>query len=193
MKYSLLKRSRILLFLFCYFILAAAIELLTGIMSIYRINNIFIGNLFFLVQFTALSFILSNWIQYEMVKKVLSFVLVLVFISGTCRIIYINPLNELDNVSIALESVVLILISGSALFSVSNETEISLLKNPKFWFCSAVFVYFSLNIAVFCTGSYVLENEDYLRKYTWVINSLLTIVTNIFYSIGILWLRPKKI
>lgn len=192
-KLQFLKQNRVFHLFFYYFIFAAAIELLTWLMSLKQINNILIGNVFFLLQCIILSLLLLNWIEDRNNKIILKIILLLTVICALVRTVLFNPAEELDNISISLEGIVLILISGFALFTVSAETEIPLLKNPKLWFCAAVFIYFSLNMAVFCTGNFLMEDRSPLRKYTWMINSVLTIISNIFYSIGILWSRPKRI
>ena len=64
-------------------------------------------------------------------------------------------------------------------------SNVILIKNYKFWFISSCFIYFSISTVVFSTENMFLDNKLSLTSYTYVINSLLTISSNIFYFIGI--------
>jgi VanZ family protein len=145
------------------------------------------------VQCLILSLILLQWTSSKTLRKILSVLLCLVIATGITRFAFINPLKEFDDVSIALDNILLVSASGIALFYIASETETLLFKNPKFWFAAAVFIYFSVSIVIFCTGNFLIDDKIHVRKYTWIINSLLTILTNIFYVIGLLCLPKKKI
>lgn len=177
---------------FYYFIVAALVELVTGIMGLQGINNLLISNIFFLVQCVFLTVLLLVWIQSPVFRYLIISSLAIIVCIASVRLIFIHSVSELDNVSMAIESIILILASGIGLLSTGTETTIPILRNYRFWFCSAIFLYFSLSIAVFCTSNIFLDGQIYLRHYTWVINLVLTIASNILFSTGLLCLPLKK-
>ena len=162
-------------------------------MGIKGMNNMHIGNLFFLTQCIILSLLLLLWIRSNTFKNTLTILLSIVVLFGLIRFFFINPFEKFDVISVTLESIVLVMVSGIALFYIGSETEILLFKNPKFWFATAIFIYFSVSIVIFCTANFLIDDKTHVRKYTWIINSLLTILTNIFYVTGLLCLQKKRI
>jgi hypothetical protein len=192
-KYNLIKKDKIYFLFFIFFLFSALVESVLFIMSLWRVNNVFLINLFFLFEFLIISFLILQWIPYPVFKKILLVAMCVVFIFCSLRLLFYNLFTELDTVSSAFENIVLIVISGFLLYSVTSDTSIPLTQNPKFWIGGAVFTYFTVDIVVFCTDNLLTDTSISIRQAAWTINSILTIISNIFYSIGILCLRPKKI
>jgi hypothetical protein len=192
-KYNLIRKDKIYFFLFIFFLFSALIELVLLIMGHWQINNVLLVNLFLLFEFLIVSLLVLQWIPYPVFKKIMLIVVSSIFIICSVRLFFFNLFSELDNLSSALENITLIIISGCLLYSVSADTSIQLTQNPKFWIGAGVFVFFTVNIVVFCTDNLLTNSSTTIRVAVWSINSILTIISNVFYSIGILCLRPVKI
>ena len=179
-------------FLFIYFYLAALSELVLLFMQRQGINNMPVINIFSLLEFGLLSGFLL-FLPITKNKNILGTLVLGIIIFDLLHYFLINPLSSFDSVAMTIQNISLTIFSASVLIKVARDYTHPIFKNPLFWFSIAIFFYFSVNVAVFCTGNFLLDDHTHLRKYTWIVNSLMTILSNFFYAIGILCLRKKKI
>jgi hypothetical protein len=101
---------------------------------------------------------------------------------------FILGLNEFNEYFLAIKSIILILLSGTLLFYLSQNS-FNLPSNPRFWICLGVLVYFTINIAVF--SSYFIPVEvggnlkTALGKYSWLIHNFINVIANLLFAIGL--------
>lgn len=176
------------------FLLAAITELILAALYFSQIQNHFIINIFCLIQFVIISIALLQSLTLSTLKfKIISFLLLVfasVFVIFNFAIF--NRVAELDSISTSIESIILFILAGINLIYLSKNSDIPMTKNYKFWFIAGSFLYFCISIVILSTGEIILEDKVTLTTYTWVINSILTIVTNATYFTGILCLPQKK-
>lgn len=191
--YKSVKDTFILLFIL-NFVLSGITELILTFFHFSRLNSMFIVNIFCLTQFIVLSIALLKSLplsssKYNTISVILIFVVVAFAI---IRYVVFISFTELDSISTPIESIILFILSGINLTYLTKNSEVLLLKNYKFWFMAGCFLCFCISTVILSTGSLLFENKVTLVTYTWVINSFLTIGTNIMYFIGILCLPQKK-
>lgn len=176
------------------FIISASTEILLAGFHFSRLNNLFIVNSYLLIQFVILSmaFVSMMPLLKPRYVKVFYLLITLIFLLSITRLFYFISVKELDSISTPLESVALFILSGVNLVYLTKNSEVIIAKDYKFWFISASFLYFSISSVIFSTGGVLVENKLTLATYTWVINSVLTIISNIMYFIGIRCLPQKK-
>ncbi|MBL0340832.1 MAG: hypothetical protein IPP71_07865 [Bacteroidetes bacterium] len=130
--------------------------------------------------------------KYNNLKKVVRIFCLLTFTILTIKVFSNIDSKEFDIPSLAIENSILLLISATVLVNLTGDTEQYLFKNYRFWMALAVFMYFSVSTIVFATGNFLLDDHVYLRRYTWIIHSILSMVANLLYIKGILCLPNKK-
>lgn len=175
-----------------YFIVAALTDLIMYYLTTHQIVNIQIANLFCLVQLILVGLALINWIESPAVKRLMITLLVLFVALISIYVISIFRMNYLDPISTTSESALLALLSGYLLVYLTRDTSQYLFRNYKFWFVVAVFIYFSVTSVVYATSNFFIDEQTYLRHYTWVINSALNVIAGILYIKGLTCLPVKR-
>jgi hypothetical protein len=178
--------------LFAYFVLSAVTEIILLLMQSKGINNMAVINVFSLLQFALLSAYLLKEDTGSKRQLYLLVLAVIVFIVCCVHFIFLNPAHKFDYVALTFENIFLTLISALILTKFAKQADVILLENPGFWFSSAIFLYFSVSVAITCSADILFDDQTYLRKYTWFINSLLTISSNILYITGLFYLCKRR-
>ncbi len=176
----------------CYFLLAAITELILVWLRSERHNNMVVVNIFCLVQFTLIMLALASWPSARGARM---FILTIGVLTAIVLGVFVYPsLNQsaFDPIGTAVQNLVLTIISGYMLIHLTRDRSEFLFMNYKFWFAVAVFIYFSVSATMFATANMLVENGTFLRKYTWVINSVLTLMANMCYVKGLLCLPMKR-
>lgn len=94
-----------------------------------------------------------------------------------------------DNLSLAVESVLLMIYSLSTLYFIMRDMIYPrILDTPQFWIISAILVYFGGSIFVFAASNYAIGAEA--RKYIWSMHGLIHIAFNILIAIGLWKVKP---
>ncbi|HMT29605.1 MAG TPA: hypothetical protein PKD91_10030 [Bacteroidia bacterium] len=175
-----------------YFFIAAAVDILLFILQSMKIHNIAVMNLFSLAQFLLIALALNQWMKNELLKKTIRIFSLIAFSVLTVKILINIELKDFDTFSLAVENIILVICSSIVMINLTGDTRQYLFKNYRFWITLAVFIYFSVSTVVFATGNLLIDDHVYVRRYTWVINSIMSIVANSLYLKGILCLPIKK-
>jgi hypothetical protein len=175
-----------------YFILAAITEVVLFILMKLKINSMPVANTFSIAQFFLLSTGMVFWVNRPGLRKVLQFITCLIALVLAIYVLGTLHKKVFDTFSITTENVLLMILSAVILVQLTGDSSQFLFKNHKFWFAVAVFLYFSVSAIVFATANFLLEDQVYLRRYTWVINLVMSIIANMLYLKGILCLPMKK-
>ncbi|MBL0341324.1 MAG: hypothetical protein IPP71_10520 [Bacteroidetes bacterium] len=175
-----------------YFFIAAGVDILLFILQSLKIHNIAVMNLFSLAQFLLIALALNHWMKNELFKKILRISSLIAFSALTVKILVNIELKEFDTFSLAIENIILVICSSIVMINLTGDTRQYLFKNYRFWITLAVFIYFSVSTVVFATGNLLIDDHVYVRRYTWVINSIMSIIANSLYIKGILCLPIKK-
>jgi hypothetical protein len=176
-----------------YFFVAAAAEIIMFVFIINSTNNLQIANAFCLAQFVLVYLALISWLPNNTIKNGLFIFFAFAVVLLTFYFIRVFSYHYFDSFSSSIEGVLLTFLSAYVLYHLTGDHSDYLYRNYKFWFVIAVFIYFGISSMVFATSNYVLTNSLFLRNYTWVINTFLTILANAFFIKGLLCLKKKKI
>ena len=182
-------RSFPLNILFLVIILSGVTDALSTTMAFYKIPNIDLINVFFVVQFTLLMLFLLSYYKHKLLL-VCVYIIVLVIIA--CSVFEIH--DNFNQFKIASRSISMqgLLITLLALYILLNKTldaKKFLTQDHEFWFISAIVLYFSLSTVCFVTAEMPLHDSKFIRNFTWFINSISSIFSNILYLIGLRCLR----
>jgi hypothetical protein len=175
-----------------YFIVAAITDLTLFILALYRINSLPVANMFSVCQFFMVSTAIIAWTNHSALKRMLYFSVALCALVFAIYTLGTLHKQQFDALSMTAQNMVLMLLSAVLLVRITNSTNDFLIKNHRFWFTVAVFVYFSVTTIVFSTANILLEGHTYIRRYTWDINSVMSIIANLMYLKAILCLPMKK-
>jgi len=178
--------------IFAYICLEFLIETTAFIMMKCNIHNVFIYNSYVLIEGVWTILILKLLITNRRAKKFIYPAIALyalLWIATTFFYIHFNRFNYFLR---SVESLIIVLFSGIAMLSVSNETEIDILKNSKFIYITSKFFYFSVTLFVFGISNLMLNNKKLLvNSEVWLVHSIINIISNIILMLS-LWYNSRR-
>lgn len=153
-------------------------------------SNIIIDNIYFITTFYLLNYI------YSLILKNKTLIYVgLISYTGLLLLdsLFIEPITGLQTWPLVLENAFLITYGMMGL--------IQLLKNPPeddhqtslyLWINLAVLFYFGMNLYLFITIDYILENKSTdIAMISWSFHNVCNIIKNIFFAAGIYYAGMK--
>ena len=185
-KFALADKA-IKLFVF-YLVLGLFADVICVVMARNKMNNLIVINLFALVQSFLLPVILLSWIQSRRFKIVMYTVVAFLIAAFMYRFYSGGEQREFDSILIPLQNLLFVILTIRVLIADTLET---LPFNYKLWICGALFFNFSVSIVIFCTTNLMAIDTEFAQKFLWYLNSIINIITNILFAIGLLCIKPK--
>lgn len=171
-----------------YFILCLIVEYSSIIMSFYKVNNNLMADFFYLAEgliLIAFFYRIINEKEFYFPAIFLSFSYMIYGMYTT----FIDPGPASYNSNFRTgESLILQAISAYSLIKISKKEDIQLTKDSTFWIASGIFIYFSVNLVIFFTATFLFEDKIYTMSKTWIIHSIINIIANIIFTFGLLCL-----
>lgn len=184
------KFDKITKLFFTYLALSAFFEALMIIWVIRGEHNLWLSHIFTPIEYGFLAYMLSFWQENQAFKKFMRFsipIVILLIIS--LNLFGVEQTNTFDYISIPVISVLLAAFSWHILHQMSIHDTGDLLKSHKFWITVGIFIYFSGGLFVFAMG--ILPQNEALYVI-FQVNSVLLIIRNICFVIGLLYQNPVK-
>jgi hypothetical protein len=143
--------------------------------------------------FTVSEFVLTSiFFFYEFNRKgerILILVVGVLFLLVAAIDYLLQGVGKMDNLSMAIEAMVLVAYSVWLLFTTIRDTKYpNILDTTQFWFIAGILIYFGGSIFIFISSNYF--SKEMITKM-WSIHNLFTIVYNVLISIG-LWKARKQ-
>ena len=177
--------------IFFYILLCGFTDVTTSIMTLFHQSNLNVMNIFSVIQFVLLMLFLFTLLEVKSIKWVLVGVLIVI---GSYSSIYIYnnyTVVEFAWKAMAIQNTALILFAAITLLSITFKIDNAISREPLFWFLSAMLIYFSLSTMAIVTSEVKIEAADILRKYTWFLNSIGSIISNLLYLLGLRCLKTQ--
>jgi hypothetical protein len=153
-------------------------------MCYYNINNMFIFNIYGIIEAILLIEFYKRFLNQFFQSKVHLILITLFTLLFIYNTFLSHKFKNIDNISTSIESIIFILYALiSFYFILKNLVFENLYHTPFFWINTAILLYFSGNLFLFTFSSYLESHEStYLKLY--LIHSNLNILTYILFSIG---------
>lgn len=180
---------RIIIF---YFIVCLITELIASPLSLLKWNNSLIGDIFYLIEGVMLiSFFYRIYNEKEFFYPAVILAIALVGYGTYTSLVDPGPWVYNSNFRTG-ESLIIQAMSAYSLLRISKEEDVQLLRHPTFWISSGFFIYFSVNMVVFLSASFLSGPNSFLFKNTWFIHSIINIIANIIFTFGLLCIPPPR-
>lgn len=156
-------------------------------------NNLYIYNTYMLADFFMTLWLFYGWGAFRRIRKPLLYGIASLFL---CLWVFDNCLlNSITQSSIIFRmtySITLVLLGIEQLSRIYVNNNGYLNRNPYLYICLGVIFYYTYNSFIpLLTDSSLFSPSPTLWRYTMLIYSLINVVTNILYSIALLWMRKK--
>ncbi len=162
------------------------IELISFYFAYKNINNIVILNLYTFFEFFFIILFYKRFFDDFKPSSIHVALIAFFFFLVLTTSFFLNNIKIIDNLSISIEAIIIILYSLSFFYFVmKNLTYNDLLSTPYFWINIAFLIYFSGNLFLFVFSSYLQKHDQsstYIHLY--IIHSILNLLYYIIISIG---------
>ncbi len=167
--------------------LGFALDVASIPMAILKVSNIWLINLYFLVDYSLLVLILSYWQDQPRVGKLFRVSIApMVTLWAASQAV----LGSLDQFNFFVRTLECILLSSAAIYTLWRigliSTNLPLSRDYRFWVSLSVLIYFSGTIFLYAFG-FLINTE--LMSTAWVIHSGLNVTANLGYTGGFLCFR----
>lgn len=153
---------------------------------------IFLLNTFSYVDFFLFTWLFHNWGLFN--RKKTTFIV----IAGIFFIIWVAT-NAIDTGFVKLNLYFFIVYSFALIFfSVSTFNRMvvhersSIFKNPKFWICLGIIIFYSFFVVWSSTGFSFHKTSNEFRRGLQAINVYSNLLVNLLYAVAVIWIPRKK-
>jgi hypothetical protein len=180
---NLPRALRILVWLLSFNVVLTTVERILGMNNI---KNLWMMHISTAVEYLLFFFIFYIWIEFSRTRLVLKTALVLFSCLWIISKFTFEPFSQADDLTAAVSKVIQIFFSSLLLVDVIKESDIVWKKDSRFWIASGTIIYCSGTIFLFALFNPMLAASRELLKTVYMINWILVILANVFYSIGFL-------
>jgi len=168
-----------------YFACASGLsELVIFFLRQMNMKNWYVARMYNVAEFTLISLF---YIQVFAGSKIAFWqkILIFVFLAVAAVDLYINGINSMDDLSLTIESIILMVYAILAFFRlIQNPVYENILATPLFWFNTGILTYFSGNLFLFIFSNYIQSHFAKVSPALWGIHSMLNITFYILISVG---------
>lgn len=178
--------------LFFVILMNGAMDSVTTLTAFLKIPNIDLINIYYVIQFAVLMIYLLSHFRNKIV-------MVIGIVLGTLIVLYsINDIYykfhqfKIATQAISMQGLLLSIFTLFILLKITLNAKSLLTHDPEFWFLSAMLLYFTLSTVCFVTAEMPLYDSKFIRNFTWLINSISSILSNVLYLIGLRCIKKHK-
>lgn len=158
-----------------YSVLIFIIQIIVNVLNYLKINNLFLSHFYFISQFLLLSFFYLTILKINFQKKIIKLLLILCpFTSMMQYIINPNLFFKFNLFEIFITSFPIIIFATFHLYNL-------LIEERKFYYINlGILIYLFGSTILFLTGNLINVLSTELKQLTWILNSALYIMYQLF-------------
>jgi hypothetical protein len=158
-----------------YSVLIFIIQIIVNVLNYFKINNLFLSHFYFISQFLLLSFFYLTILKINFQKKIIKLLLILCpFTLMMQYIINPNLFFKFNLFEIFITSFPIIIFATFHLYNL-------LIEERKFYYINlGILIYLFGSTILFLVGNLMLSLSPSLNKLTWILNSVLYIIYQLF-------------
>ncbi len=176
---SITVEMRILL---VYFVLTCLVDSFLIHQAYYAKTNVWLIRYFTPLEYGIFALVFSYWQNKSRDRKLLRASIPGFIIYFGCVEAFFDIPGNFDSYTASLEGLFLIGISAYTMVNLNTKGIYQPLRDPRFWICSAVLIYFSGNLILFSWSKVIM---------VWWIHNVLNIISNLIFAGGVLCLRRQ--
>lgn len=183
------KTSRLIIF---YFMICVIVECVSFYLTHNKTNNNLLADIFYMVE----GLILITFFYLIFNEKDFFYPAIILSVSYLGYGLYTTifdpgPYAYNSNFRTG-ESLVIQALSAYSLIRYSKMENGNLLQNTEFWLSAGLFIYYSVNIAIFFTATFLVDESTYVMRKTWIIHSIVNILANLIFTFGLTCIPSKQ-
>lgn len=169
-----------------YFATSLCVNIITAVLSYYRIPNLIFFHLYTGVEAIFLSLFFQQIIGSRVIKKILSFFIVAFPLLCIINYFYVQNGNVFNTYTHSLEALVFMMLSIHYFWEQSRqEDQIKWVHVPLNWIISGFLLYFSSTFFLYIFSNVLIKNySNAVNVFIWNVHGFIVIATNILWTIG---------
>jgi hypothetical protein len=172
--------------------ITAILEVLSLYCASRGINNFFLFHIHTVFEYGCLALVYYYLFNSKIIKRVLLGSIVLVAVFAIADPIFIENIASMNTIPRFINSILLIVLSMLFFYKIFIDMKIFPLgSHPMFWINTGILIYFSGTLFLFIFSNSLMEQSDQTYWESWIIHSILNILLNLFFAIG-LWHKRTK-
>lgn len=183
------KLTRLIIF---YFFLCATVEAFSLYMNYNSINNNLLADIFYMLEgLLLISYFYLIFNERDFFYP--SIILAIAYLGYGLFTTIIDPGPMAYNSNFRTgESLIVQAMSAYALIRYSKMENLNLVKDTGFWIAAGLFIYFSVNVAIFFTATFLIDESTYVMRKTWIIHSVVNTLVNLIFTFGLTCIPSKQ-
>lgn len=177
-------------------IVVLVVEVLNRILTVTGHPNAFILvlNIFSYIDFFLFLWLFHNWGLFNRKKSTFISIAVVFFIIWLLNNILVSGFIRHNLFFFIVYSFALIFFSVNTFNKAVVHERSSIFRNPKFWVCLGIIIFYSFFIVVVTTGlSLFMHNvSKEFRRGLWSISVYSNLLVNLLYAVAVIWIPRKK-
>jgi len=170
-----------------FLLLGSCVEACDIILAHYAMNNIWLFNLFSVLEGFVICYVIGKWFESPKMFRVSMVLFTVYFCYWIYTAMMTISLMEFNNYEKTVKGLIFIFLSAILLVRLSRDESIMIQRDYRFWIAAAVLVYFSATLIVFSTANVFLQDHHRAMEYSWLIHSVVNIAGNILLASGFIW------
>ncbi len=169
--------------LFYFFVVILIFNLINIALKLSGQNNLWVLHVYTLVEYTFIVIAVATWLDRS--NRLLALVSIALFAAIWAGLkLYVESLQQFDNLSFGIESFLLMTVSITVLVRLMDSSD-SLLYDHRFYAVLGILIYFAGTITLFALRSIL---------YSWLIHSAVAFLASLFWTRAFWCLRwtPKS-
>ncbi len=156
------------------------------------INNLVLSSLFRIIQYAAFSMLFYYSFRSRIIRKGIMAILICFLFFSVVNLLFLQGASQFNTWTQGISCILLILFVLLFFFELFKAGKVKRLERyPLFWVASAALLYFAGSMFLFIFSNLVLAVSNEALDGLYSIHSVINMVANIIYAIG-LWLSPRK-
>jgi hypothetical protein len=177
-------------------IAALSVEILNWILNVTGHPDAFtfVLNVFSFVDFFLFLWLFHNWGLFNRKKSTFIAIASVFFIIWLVSNLIFTGFIENNSYFFILYAFALIFFSVNTFNKMVVHERSSIYRNPKFWICLGIIIFYSFFIVVFTTGLSLFEHSmsRVFRSELWKISVYSNLLVNLLYAVAVICIPRKK-
>jgi len=177
-----------------YIVIKAVLEVTMIILADKGINNLFLIHVHTAVQYVLLAMIFVKTFTHPILKKGIKLSIFSFLIFALLDAFYLEGTLHFNSLPGGVEALLLITLALMFFYKVFRESSIeNLERHPIFLISVGIFLFFSGNLFFFILTNSILAASNEMLHEVYSIHSVLNILLNVFFALGLWFSREKQI
>lgn len=182
------KQHKIIFFLV---VVSLATEAISMYCSHAKLNTTVLFRIYTLLEFSILTGYFIAVTTNEKLKVAMKIILALFGVVALLDAVF-QGIMSMDNYSVAIESLILIVYCVFAMFQLMKELQyVNILSAFRFWIVIGVLIYFAGNLFIFVFSNYLLRESPDTFNHLWGIHSVVNIIYHTLIAYAFWKTKPR--